>query len=86
MREHCQKLEEDIETLQMFEQSFLESQNEMKAKEKELAKAQEDIQKLIPLRQINDELKGDIRTLQITGEEKEFKVKALTEDLRIAER
>ena len=43
MREHCQKLEEDIETLQMFEQSFLESQNEMKAKEKELAKAQEDI-------------------------------------------
>ena len=43
MREHCQQLEEQIETLQMFEQSFLESQNELKAKEKELAKAQEDV-------------------------------------------
>lgn len=44
------------------------------------------MQKLIPLRQINEDLKSEIQTLQIGMDEKEFKLKAMEEDLRMAER
>ena len=51
-----------------------------------MQRQQDEMQKLQPLLQINDDLKGEIQTLNMRVDEKEFKFKALQEELRMKER
>ena len=86
LRQHCQEIEDDRERLATYEQSFIEAQNEMHALRQKLQKAETETARIQPLMQDNEDLKNDIQTLQICIDEKEFKIKSLGEDLKMAHR
>lgn len=69
-----------------YEQSFIEAQNEIKLLKQSLDKAEAQSQRMQPLMQANEELKNEIDTLKICIDEKEFKIKSLGEDLKMAHR